>query len=164
MLTKNLIMKKILLLAILVPLLGTTSLAQVDPDRRDERLATFRAEVFSRVLRFSSEEAQGFWPVYNDYLDRKEQIQQELKPLKQEDQMSDAEVDEQIKRYFEKKQRELDLEKDLYQKLRKVLPQRKIAKLPLAEREFRESLLKRLQENRQRRQQERPLRPGGGRR
>jgi hypothetical protein len=62
--------------------------------------------------------------------------------------MTDAEVEEQIKRHFEKKQRELDLEKELYQKLRKVLPVRKIVKLPAAEREFREALVKRLQENR----------------
>ena len=64
--------------------------------------------------------------------------------------MTDAEVEEQIKKHFEKKQRELDLEKDLYQKLRKVLPARKIVRIPSAEREFREALVKRLQENRER--------------
>ena len=97
----------------------------------------------------------------NDFLDRRDQLQQEYKSNKQEDQMSDNEVEEQIKRYFERKQRDLDLEKDLYQKLRKVLPQRKIAKIPMAERDFRESLIKKLQENRQKRLQER--RPGIGR-
>ncbi|MBL7825236.1 MAG: hypothetical protein JNJ57_01305, partial [Saprospiraceae bacterium] len=153
-------MKKLMILAVFSIALTSVTTAQIDPDRRDERLANYRAEVFSRVLRFSSEEAQGFWPIYNEFLDRREQLQQDMKAQKQEDQMSDAEVEEQIKRYFDKKQRELDLEKDLYQKLRKVLPSRKIAKLPFAEREFRESLVKKLQENRQKRMQERPMRPG----
>ena len=152
------------MIAVLISALNSAATAQIDPDRRDERLATFRAEVYTRVLRLTSEEAQGFWPAYNEFLDRRDQLQQELKSAKQEDQMSDAEVEEHIRKHFEKKQRELDLEKDLYQKLRKVLPLRKIAKIPLAEREFREALVKKLQENRQKRLQERPLRQGGGRR
>ena len=154
-------MKKFFLIVTIVNAFVGIAVAQIDPDKRDERLAAFRAEVFTRVLHLTSEEAQGFWPVYNDFLDHRDQNQAENKSVKQEDQMSDAEVEELIKRHFEKKQRDLDLEKDLYQKLRKVLPMRKIAKIPLAERDFRESLVKKLQENRQKRLQER--RPGQGR-
>ena len=106
------------------------------------------------------EEAQGFWPVYNEYADKREQTQQDLRGGKQLDQMSDAEVEDQIKRHFEMKQRELELERDAYQKLRKVLPLRKIAKLPAAEREFRESLVKKLQEARERKMERQGLRPG----
>ncbi len=152
-------MKKLLLFALIFNAGIGVAMAQIDTDRRDERLAQYRAEVFSRVLKLTSEEAQGFWPLYNEFLDKREQLQQEYKPLKQEDQMSDNEVEEHIKRYFERKQRDLDLEKDLNQKLRKVLPLRKIAKIPMAEREFREALIKKLQENRQKRMQER--RQGG---
>jgi hypothetical protein len=78
--------------------------------------------------------------------------------------MSDAEVEEQIKRHFDLKQRELELEKEAYQKLRKVLPLRKVAKLPAAEREFRESLIKKLQEARERRQERQQIRPGRNKR
>ncbi len=154
-------MKKLLLFALIFSALSSVATAQIDPDRRDERLAQYRAEVFTRVLRLTPEEAQGFWPLYNEFLDRREQLQQEYKMVKQEDQMSDNEVEEHIKRYFERKQRDLDLEKDLSQKLRKVLPLRKVAKIPMAEREFREALIKRLQENRQKRIQERRVGPRG---
>lgn len=155
-------MKKLVFIAILFNACLGVAMAQIDPDKRDERLAIYRAEVFTRVLRLTPEEAQSFWPVYNEFLDRRDQLQQEYKQNKQEDQMSDAEVEDHIKRHFERKQRDLDLEKELYQKLRKTLPLRKIAKIPLAERDFRESLVKKLQENRQKRLQER--RPVGGRR
>lgn len=155
---KNDIIKKLWLFAwALWPL---AALAQPGPDERDARLATFRAEVFSRVLRLSPEEAQNFWPLYNEFTDRREQLQRELRPGKQPDLMTDAGVKEQIKRHFDLKQRELDLERELYQKLKKVLPLRKIAKLPMAEREFRESLVKRLQEVRERRQERLQGRPG----
>lgn len=154
-------MRKLILIAIIINAGLGVATAQADQNKREERLATYRAEVFTRVLRLSSEEAQGFWPVYNSFLDRREQLQRDFRANKQEDQMSDGEVEQQIKQYFEKKQRDLDLEKELYQNLRKSLPLRKIAKIPLAEREFRESLVKKLQENRQRRIQNRQ---GGGNR
>lgn len=154
-------MKHFLITALIVSGLATVAQAQVDPEKREARLAAFRAEVFTRVLNLSPEEAQNFWPIYNEYTDKREQAQQELRSPKQLDQMSDAEVEEQIKRHFEMKQRELELEREAYQKLRKVLPLRKIAKLPAAEREFRESLVKKLQEARERKMERQQIRPGG---
>ena len=79
--------------------ISITAHAQVDPDQKEARLAAFRAEVFTRVLKLTPDEAQGFWPVYNEYADKREQVQQDLRPGKQLDQMSDAEVEEQIKRH-----------------------------------------------------------------
>lgn len=135
--------------------------AQPDPDSRDERLQTYRVAIFTEVLRLTSEEAQGFWPIYNEYLDNRSRMQDELKARKQLDAMSDKEVEDQIQRHFELRQRDLALEKDLYDKLRKVLPLRKIAKIPHAEREFRERLLIKLQDARKNRQER--LRPGRNR-
>jgi hypothetical protein len=123
-----------------------------NPEARSERIQSYRIAVFTEVLRLTPEEAQGFWPVYNAYTDKREALQDQYKPAKQLDAMSDAELEEQIKRHFEKQQKDLDLEKTLYQDLRKILPLRKIARLPNAERQFRESLLKKMQEVREKRQ------------
>lgn len=142
-------------LAVSLILFSAPLWAQPDPDRRDERVRAFRVAIFTEVLRLTAEEAQGFWPVYNEYVDNRDKAHDELRPKKQLDAMNDNEVEEQIKRHFEMRQRELDLEKELFQKLRKVLPVRKIAKIPLAEREFRERLVAKLQEARAKRQ-ERP--------
>lgn len=133
---------------------------EFDPDKRDERLKAYRVAIFTEVLRLTSDEAQGFWPVYNEYQEKRDKLQDDLRPKKQLDAMSDNEVEDQVKRHFELRQRELDLEKDLYQNLRKVLPLRKIAKLPAAEREFRERLLIKLQEARARRQERMDRRQG----
>jgi hypothetical protein len=157
----NITMRHLLFTALFACLLSVQTQAQVDPEKREARLAAFRAEVFTRVLDLSPEEAQQFWPVYNTYTDRREQLQKEIRPGKQLDQMSDAEVEEQIKRHFDLKQREIELERDAVQQLRKVLPLRKVAKLPMAEREFRESLVKKLQEARERKQDRQQIRSGG---
>lgn len=145
-------MKRILLIALIFNVFGTALSAQPDPERREERIKAFRIAIFTEVLSLTSKEAEAFWPVYNEYTENKEKLAQQFKPVKPLDNMSDAEVEEQIKRHFERQARELDLEKELYQKLRSVLPARKIAKLPAAEREFRESLLKKLKELRDKRQ------------
>ncbi len=125
------------------------SAQRVTPKEREERLQAYRIAKFTEVLQLTTEEAQGFWPIYNEYLDNREKVHKQFKTNKQMDLQSDAEVEENIKRHFEFKQRELDLEKDLYQKLRKVLPVRKIAKIPVADREFREQILIKLKEARQ---------------
>jgi hypothetical protein len=142
---------------IITVILLTAAFFQTAQAQKDvsERLKAIRAEVYTRVLNLTSEEAQNFWPIFNEYVESKETLQKQLKPEGQIDGMSDTEVEEYVKKYFEVRQKEFDLEKELVQKLRKVLPIRKIAKLPRAEREFRETLLKRLQEFRERRQERR---------
>jgi hypothetical protein len=127
--------------------------AQPNLARSEEQLRAFRIAVFTEVLRLTPEEAQNFWPIYNEYLENREKVLEALRPRKQIEAMSDGEVEEAIKQHFEMRQRELDLEKELFQKLRRVLPSRKILRMPSAERAFRERLLERLQEARERRQE-----------
>lgn len=140
-------------------LLSISLQAQNNAEERNEKIKAYRVAMFTEILNLSPEEAQGFWPLYNEYLDKRESLQRELKMNRQIDGMNDNEVEDYVKKYFELRSREIDLEKELSQKLRKVLPLRKIAKIPIAEREFRESLVKRLQEARQKRMERRA---GGG--
>ncbi len=156
-------MKRHYFTVILILLCGASLWAQPDPDKRDERLQAYRVAIFTEVLHLTPEEAQGFWPIYNEYLDNRDRMQEDLKPKKQLDAMNDSEVEDLVRRHFEMRQRDIDLEKDLYQKLRKVLPLRKIAKIPNAEREFRERLLNKLQEARAKRQERLLDRRQGGR-
>lgn len=139
------------ILAIGLILLGTAIWAQ--PEKREDRLKAYRVAIFTEVLPLTPEEAEGFWPIYNEYQDKREALQEQLKPSKKLDVMSDEEVEQQVKRHFEMRQRDLDLEKELYQKLRSVIPLRKIVKIPDAEKEFREQLLIKLREARAKRQQ-----------
>ncbi|MFN4080138.1 MAG: hypothetical protein ACK4NS_04510 [Saprospiraceae bacterium] len=120
--------------------------------RPGEVVKAQRAEVFTRVLDLSAEEAQMFWPIYNEYDERREKImRRNRRSLEELRTMSNEQADELIKNHFDWRRNELELEIEMTQKLRKVLPPSKIARLPYAEREFRESLLRRLQERRQER-------------
>jgi hypothetical protein len=144
-------MNRLISTALLMGVMHLSLLAQADADMIRERIQAKRIAVFTNILRLTPEEAQGFWPLYNEFQDKKERLQDDLKPKKQLEAMSDAEVEDQIRRHFEYRQKELDLERDLYQKLRTVLPVRKIARIPEAERNFRKSVLERVQEAREKR-------------
>ena len=73
---------KYLTITAAILLLGVTLSAQPDPDRRDERIRSYRVAIFTEVLRLSSEEAQGFWPIYNEYMDNRDRAVDDLRPKK----------------------------------------------------------------------------------
>jgi hypothetical protein len=146
-------MKRILIFALFIGLFSGSLCAQHNNERRDEKIKAFRIAIFTEKLNLTSKEAESFWPVYNEFLTNREALNEQMKPGKQLDSMSDAEVEEQIKKHFERQTKELDLERELYQKLRNILPARKIAKLPLAERQFRESLIQKVKEKREKKEQ-----------
>ena len=148
-------MKNVWLSLLMIVGICTFTMAQKDNPNREDRVKKYRIAFLTESLQLTSAEAEGFWPVYNDFVSNRDQVIQQLKPEKDLGLMSDAEVEDQIKRHFELKQREVDLERELFQKLRKVLPARKIAKIPYAEREFREALVQKLKEAKQERKERR---------
>lgn len=142
----------------MVALFAVTAIAQPNPEKREARVKAYRIAVFTEMLNLSEEEAQGFWPIYNDFQDKREQLQKQLKPSKDLDSMNDKEVEEYLKKFHDTRQQELDLEKELSQRLRKVISIRKIAKIPNAEREFRERLVQKLRENKEEKMERRQQR------
>ena len=66
-------------------------------DRLKERLRSERAAVYTSVLQLTSDEAQQFWPIFNQFIDDREKVQHELKNLRR-DNLSDSEAETQIKK------------------------------------------------------------------
>jgi hypothetical protein len=139
-------MKKYLIIALALICGVQIAAAQQGNERREDRIKAFRVAVFTEKLNLSAEEAQVFWPIYNEFVEKRDALNDQLRPQKRLDEMSDAELEAQIAKHFERQQKELELERDMFTKLRKVLPVRKVAQIPQAERELRESIVKRLQE------------------
>jgi ADP-dependent phosphofructokinase/glucokinase len=151
-------MKRVIFIALFLTACAAALSAQrgVQKEDRANRIKAYRVAVFTEILSLTPEEAEGFWPIFNAYQQQRDDLQKQLKPSSQVESMSDAEVEDYIKKHFELRQRELEMEKDLVQRLRKVLPVRKIAKIPVAEREFREGLIQKLKEQNAKRMERRP--------
>lgn len=144
-------MKKILFLAASL-IFALNVFAQPQGGRLHDKMQAQRIAFITQRLDLSPEESQQFWPIYNQYTEKLKQIRLE-KPEKPMIDMTEAEAEKAILGDFDKEARELELKKEYYQKLKKVISVKKISRLYIAERDFRTELLKRLKDNKQERKQ-----------
>jgi Spy/CpxP family protein refolding chaperone len=117
-----------------------------------KKIEAMRIAFITQRLNLTPEEAQQFWPVFNQFSEKMQQIKGS-KMDAQLDEMSDADAEKMILNEFDKESRELELKKEYYQKFKKTLSVRKIAKLYKAERDFKNELVKYLKEAREERKQ-----------
>ncbi len=115
---------------------------------RLERIEAARVAYLTEKLSLTSEQAQRFWPVYNEYTDKRRSLRKQGRPggPRRPDfaTMSDKEIREAINDQFATRQSELNLEKEYLDKFQKVISLRQVALLYQAERDFTKELLKRL--------------------
>ncbi|MNK38623.1 hypothetical protein D3C87_572170 [compost metagenome] len=139
-------MKNLLFVA-LIFLLPTTLLAQRP---KGEEIESLKIAFFTQKLDLSPEEAKIFWPIYNDMQAeqnalRKERMQKMIsfRKVDEIDNLSDAQVQSLITSEFDFRQRDLNLEKKYYNKLKSALPIKVIGKFYRAQEGFKRELLNR---------------------
>jgi len=127
------------------------------PNDRRKEIEAHKVAYITTELQLSSEEAQAFWPVYNE-CQANQRAMRKASKNKQErkgadgsvtrisiDDMTDDEVESMVDNQIIFQQKELDMKKECLALYREVLPIKKVAKLYHAERKFRKQLLKRIQ-------------------
>lgn len=120
------------------------------PEMR-KKIEAYKVAFFTRELDLTPEEAQVFWPIFNEHEDKFKALKKEYKPTKRPDLegASDTEIQEMIDKYFEFKQKELDLEKEYASKFAEVLPLRKVIMLNHLERKFRHKIIRQLKKRKE---------------
>jgi hypothetical protein len=130
--------------------LTISTFAQNNRDEKiGEKIKIQRIAFITQRLSFTEVEAQQFWPVYNEYTEKLQQMRKQSKPEKPFDELADADVEKMITAQFDREAKELELKKEYFQRLKKVISVKKIAKLYRAEKDFRGELVKQLQEMRE---------------
>jgi hypothetical protein len=114
-----------------------------------EQIQTIRKSTYSKVLELTDAEAQKFWPVFEEMQAKLNEIRKQAKIerlniAKNYDKLTDAQMERALDNLLTLEQDGLDVKKKYYQKFKKVLPIKKVAKLPKAEREFKKELLNRI--------------------
>jgi hypothetical protein len=145
-----------LLIAIIYPV--SRSVAQ-NPNL--EKLNNYKIGFFTKRLNLTSEEAEKFWPVYNEYQVQKNQIQLEKLKLNRtfnqnESALSDIQLAEIGDKYVDCLVQESALAVTFHKKLKTVLPPAKVILYYQAENQYKVQLLNELQNARQ----QQKLRPG----
>ncbi|HHZ64837.1 MAG TPA: hypothetical protein EYN38_10370 [Flavobacteriales bacterium] len=122
------------------------------PANRKKQIEARKVAFITSELNLSPEEAQVFWPVYNQAqaerkaLREKHKTMRDIKvkegePKKTLDTMTDKELEEKMEYMMVHEQAELDLKKKYLKKYKEVLPIRKVAKLYQAEKKFKKKLM-----------------------
>ncbi|MDZ4845469.1 MAG: hypothetical protein SH857_07970 [Chitinophagales bacterium] len=143
------ILKKLAALAFISFLLLNITVAQpaTGMEEKKEQIEMMRIAFITQKLALTREEAQKFWPVYNEYRDaldamRKERQETYKKYKADFETFTDKEYTEYADNEIISRQRELDLMKKYHVEFKGVLPIKKVALLYRAENEFKKSLLK----------------------
>jgi hypothetical protein len=147
---KNIKMKKIQLVLILVFLAMTAGKAQ---NTTREKLDAYRIGFFTKKMNLTSEEAEKFWPAYNDYQKKKNELQRERIMLvrdfnQNESALSDKELTEIGDNLIATFSRENEMAQEFHKKLRELLSPDKVIRYYQAENQWKAQLLNELQENR----------------
>ena len=142
-------MKKLVFVAIL-SVIGTGIYAQ-NPQAR-EKIESARIGFITERLGLTPEQAERFWPLYNEYRQRNQDASRGYRQFKaglDPDGPSEEESRRLVEMELALKQQRLDLEKEYSRKMLDVISTQQVASLREAERDFRGVLLRRLQQARQ---------------
>jgi hypothetical protein len=123
------------------------------PKEKKERMEAMKVGFITKKLELTSEEAQVFWPVYNELNEKRHALKKESrenhKALNEKgDKASDKDFEDVFNTDIDLKEKGIALEKEYFAKMKAVIPVSKIAKLHQAEREFKRHMLKSLKEGR----------------
>lgn len=121
--------------------------AQGNVDRRNE-IETYKIAYLTQKLDLSAEETKVFWPIYNDWQREQDELRKErsqkmisFRKISEIEELSDSEVQVLITNDFNMRQRELNLDRRYYAKLRENLPIKIVGKFYRAQEAFKKELL-----------------------
>ena len=98
-------------------------------------------------LTLTQDQAQRFWPLYNEFVGRRRELNRSARQLRNEARnlsLSDAQLRDNFTHDFAIRQQQLDLEKTYFDRVQQVLSMRQVAVLYQAERDFTKEVLRRV--------------------
>ncbi|MEM6317760.1 MAG: hypothetical protein AAF960_08820 [Bacteroidota bacterium] len=137
--------KKLIIFLVSCLTFTATIVAQGDGQMR-ERVEARRVSFITNKLALTPEEAKQFWPIFNQYEEKRKAIRKSYALNGNLQLMSDAEVQQYVDQSLEIEAKQLELKKEFFKELKAVLPIRKIAMLPRVEKRFKQFLLQRLKD------------------
>ncbi|MDR0660493.1 MAG: hypothetical protein LBG19_06775 [Prevotellaceae bacterium] len=106
-----------------------------------------RVAFFTDAMKLTPEEAQVFWPLYNQYSEKKNKLAEEQKKMMKSFSpegiaaMTNSEATAAANTYVKLQQQENDLLQEYHQKFTKQLPTKKVLQMYKAEKDFMQNLL-----------------------
>ena len=120
-----------------------------DNCKKKDQIKAQKVAFITEKLQLTVEEAQQFWPVYNEKNKKSDDIDVQIRTIvknfkKNKETLSNTELETMSDKLMELETSSSKLDAEYYTKYKKVLPIRKILELNEAEREFKHELLQQL--------------------
>lgn len=116
---------------------------------KHDKVEALKISFITQKVNLSPQEAQSFWPVYNEYSDKIKFARKNFRS--QHGAVSDFKTDKEAEDYLNAelkvKQTELDLHKEYFEKFKKLIGAKKTGLLRLAEEEFKKEIIKTIKGN-----------------
>ena len=124
-----------------------TSFSFSQTETKNDKVETMKIAFLTNKLNLTAKEAQLFWPLYNEYSQKMDVLRRakksEYDEIKSKNSTpTDKEIESYMEEVFLTKQKELDLQKEYYNKYTKILSMKKVAQLYQAENQFKKELLR----------------------
>jgi Spy/CpxP family protein refolding chaperone len=117
-----------------------------------QRIQDAKIAIITNRLNLTPEQSTGFWPVYNEYSQKRREIHRAQRKIIN-DKKAEGKTDEQVlnnlKEVQDLKQNELDLEKEYQTRFLKVISGGQVIELYKAERTFNDMLIQRLKQRKE---------------
>jgi Spy/CpxP family protein refolding chaperone len=144
------LLKKFGIFPVLLLLLSlSTASAQRRSEEEMKKIQDAKVAIITNRLNLTSEQSTGFWPIYNEYSQKRREIHRAQRRIineKKAEGKADEQVLNNLKEVQELKQKELDLEKEYQNRFLKVITAGQVIELYKAEKTFNDMLLQRLKQ------------------
>ncbi len=144
-------MKNILITLLLISGISSGLIAQNCSDncKKKEQIKAQKVAFITDKLQLTVEEAQQFWPVYNEMNKKSDDIDLQVRSIvqnykKNKETLSNQEIENMADKMMELEASSSKLDQEYYLKFKKILPIQKIMELNQAERQFKHELLQQL--------------------
>jgi len=128
---------------------GLQTKAQESDKAREQQIKSQKIAFFTDKIGLTPDEAEKFWPIYNSYWEKKNNIIAERKEkmtyfAKNSDNMSEQEMRNYADIYINYEIQLAELLNEYHEKFKEILPIKKVMKIYLADYEFKAYLLKKI--------------------
>ncbi len=127
-----------------------------EPKGRQEHMEKFRSmkiAFFTEKLELTPEEAEKFWPLYNDFDSKKREVTKpRYRRYRNMDEqlaiMSDQEAEKMADDMILSRRKEMELSEAFHKDLKEIFPPKKVMKYYITEHQFREYMLRKIRDER----------------
>lgn len=144
-------MKKLIAILPAIIFVSATLIAQENRPGFEKYLEKFKSEKVAFItekLDLTVEEAQKFWPLYNEYQNKRDELikSKRFENGRGHQNMSSEEMEKLVDDRIEQELKLAELKLEFHKKVKKVIPIEKVVRLYRAENEFMNHMLNRIRE------------------